>query len=35
MKTAIRGKQIEEKNITRELTVLNIEPLVENESYKD
>jgi hypothetical protein len=35
MKTAIRGKQIEAMNITRELTVLNIEPLVENESYKD
>jgi hypothetical protein len=35
MKTAIRGKQNEEMKIIRELTVLNIEPLVENESYKD
>jgi hypothetical protein len=35
MKTAIRGKQNEEIKMTRELTVLNIEPFVENESYKD
>jgi hypothetical protein len=35
MKTAIRGKPNEEMKITKELTVLTIEPLVESESYKD